>query len=204
MKTKIQFITLLTVLCSISTMSFAQSCSGTDVWSCYYYGTGGYFCGCVSSSSTEALQCSGGQVLACRLNQHCDWECECVDTSDLAFWLSHSHKCNGGGGGHGGWHHWHGGYRLLENEQGEINAMQVYPNPITSLATISFFLEQKENISMKLFDMTGRIIVILADRTFEKGENEIVWNASELNAGIYFLQFQSEERVQTKRLIVVN
>lgn len=201
MKTKILSIPILLMICAFSQTTFAQQCSGTDVWSCYYYSIGGYFCGCVSSSSTEAQQCSNGQVLACRIDQHCDWVCECVDTNDVADWLSHAHKCNGGGM-HGGWHHWHGGYRIGENSNDDKSFSAIYPNPVSSFATISFSLDEKENISVKLLDVTGRVITIIADRVFEEGKNEIVWNASDVNAGIYFLTMEGSDFFKTEKITI--
>jgi hypothetical protein len=50
--------------------------------------------------------------------------------------------------------------------------------------------------------MNGRLVSTLADKVFEEGENEFVWNAEEENVGVYFLQFQSEENLQTEKLIV--
>jgi hypothetical protein len=50
--------------------------------------------------------------------------------------------------------------------------------------------------------MNERLVSTLADKMFEEGENQIAWQADEVNAGIYFLQFQSAENVQTEKLIV--
>jgi hypothetical protein len=50
--------------------------------------------------------------------------------------------------------------------------------------------------------MNGRLIATLADKIFKAGENELVWNSDKVNAGVYFLQFQSAENVQTEKLIV--
>ena len=81
-------------------------------------------------------------------------------------------------------------------------SLSVYPNPFSNSTIISFSLLQSQNISLRVFDMNGRLISILADKIFDAGENEILWNADEVNAGIYFLQLQSSENVQTKKLIL--
>jgi hypothetical protein len=96
------------------------------------------------------------------------------------------------------------GARLSE----EINlnsadfSLITYPNPLSNSATISFSLLQSENISLKIFDLHGRLISTLADNIFEAGENELVWNANEINAGVYFLQLQSKANLQVQKLIV--
>jgi photosystem II stability/assembly factor-like uncharacterized protein len=78
----------------------------------------------------------------------------------------------------------------------------IYPNPFSNSPTISFFLSQSQNVSMKIFDVSGRLITTLADKVFEAGENELVWNAEEANPGIYFLNLESKEFSQTMKLIV--
>jgi len=45
-------------------------------------------------------------------------------------------------------------------------------------------------------------VKILAERIFETGENRIEWNVNEAEAGIYFLQLQSEDNLWTEKLIV--
>jgi hypothetical protein len=88
----------------------------------------------------------------------------------------------------------------LRNEN--ILPLVIYPNPVSNSTTITFSLLQSENVTLKIYDVNGRLISILANKIFEEGENEFVWSVDELNAGIYFLQFQSTENSLTKKLIV--
>lgn len=96
------------------------------------------------------------------------------------------------------------GFRIGENESGMgIEAsLQVYPNPVSISTTISFSLEKSQNVSIRIFDMNGRLVATLADASLEEGEYEIVWNAADVNAGIYFLQAQSQENSVTIKLAV--
>lgn len=78
----------------------------------------------------------------------------------------------------------------------------VTPNPLSTSSTISISLYQSQNISLKIFDEKGRLVSALADKIFEAGVNEIVWDAENVTAGIYFLQLQTNETIQTEKLIV--
>ncbi|HYV92883.1 MAG TPA: T9SS type A sorting domain-containing protein [Chitinophagales bacterium] len=80
----------------------------------------------------------------------------------------------------------------------------IFPNPFSGSTTISFSLEQSQNVSLRIFDMNGRLVTTLADAYFEEGDHEIVWNTENLNPGIYFLRFQSAENSETVRLAVTN
>jgi len=66
---------------------------------------------------------------------------------------------------------------------------------------VSFSLAQRQNVSLKLFDMNGRLILTLADRLFEAGENKLMWNSDDMNAGVYILQLRSSESLMMKKLI---
>jgi len=81
-------------------------------------------------------------------------------------------------------------------------ALNVFPNPVSNSTTISFSLPKSEKISLKIFDVNGRLVTILSEQVFEAGENELVWNADDVCAGIYFFQFQTAENLQTVKLIV--
>jgi hypothetical protein len=82
------------------------------------------------------------------------------------------------------------------------NSILIIPNPISNSTTISFSLSQSQNVSLKIFDVSGRLVSTLTDKIFEAGENEIVWNASDVNTGVYFLQLQSTENIQTEKIII--
>jgi Secretion system C-terminal sorting domain/Beta-propeller repeat len=78
----------------------------------------------------------------------------------------------------------------------------LFPNPFSNSTTISFFLSRSQKVSLRIFDLNGRLVTTLADKIFDAGENELVWNASEMNTGIYFLQLQSTENLKMEKLIV--
>ncbi len=82
------------------------------------------------------------------------------------------------------------------------NMTSIFPNPFSTFITFSFSLSQSENVSLKIFDVNGRLVSTLADKIFDAGENELVWYAGEVNAGVYFLRFQSAKKLQTEKLIV--
>ena len=90
----------------------------------------------------------------------------------------------------------------MDIERVSGNAITVFPNPLSSETAISFTLIQSENVSLKIFDVNGRLIKIITDAVFEEGKHTVAWSAGKVKAGIYFLQMQSEEFVKTEKLIV--
>jgi hypothetical protein len=90
----------------------------------------------------------------------------------------------------------------IAEENYSVEIVNIFPNPFSGSTTISFSLLQSQNISIKIFDVNGRLVAAVADKMFEAGENEIVWNAGEVNAGIYFLRMESASYSENRKLIV--
>ena len=80
--------------------------------------------------------------------------------------------------------------------------LAVSPNPVSSSSVIYFFLKQSEKGSLRIFDVNGRLVITLVDKMFDAGENELVWNAAEVNAGIYFLRMETASYSENRKLIV--
>ena len=78
----------------------------------------------------------------------------------------------------------------------------IYPNPVSTSTTVSFYAGQTKNVSLKIFDISGRLVTTLVDASFEEGDYEIIWHSDDVKAGIYFLQLQSSEYLQMEKLIV--
>lgn len=81
------------------------------------------------------------------------------------------------------------------------NAVSVYPNPVSSLATILFNLEITDNVSISIVDVTGREIKNIPTKNLLSEKNKITIDLSELNNGIYFCKIKSNEKLQTIKLI---
>ena len=76
-------------------------------------------------------------------------------------------------------------------------------NPGSQPAAISFSIDKPEKISVKIFDMTGRLMKKLADKTFEQGEHKLQWDAAGVNAGIYIVQFNVGAYSESKKIAVI-
>lgn len=80
---------------------------------------------------------------------------------------------------------------------------QNYPNPFNPSTNIQFSLPKKELISLKIFDISGRIISDLINSEYNPGTYIVGFNASGLSSGIYFYTLRTESFNETKRMIFV-
>ncbi|RPI04681.1 MAG: T9SS C-terminal target domain-containing protein [Ignavibacteriae bacterium] len=81
--------------------------------------------------------------------------------------------------------------------------LQNYPNPFNPTTTIRFSLAQREQVSLKIFDILGREISTLADGILDAGQYQTTFDASRFASGIYFYRINAGEFTATKRLVLI-
>lgn len=85
----------------------------------------------------------------------------------------------------------------------DLNELKIWPNPSRSITQISFAALKNERISIELYDISGRLVKIVADRYFSEGRHQIALDTDDLKAGIYILRIQSEGLRQTKKIVIL-
>ncbi|MCY7409985.1 MAG: fibronectin type III domain-containing protein [Chitinophagales bacterium] len=90
----------------------------------------------------------------------------------------------------------------LGEESVQQKSLMVYPNPIITTSTISFFLNEKSNINIELLDLTGRKIKTLVDDYLEEGNHQLVFNRKQLEAGIYFLKAKINNETSMMKIVI--
>jgi hypothetical protein len=84
-----------------------------------------------------------------------------------------------------------------------INSLKVYPNPVKYNATISYKIDSKQKVSIKLYDFTGKLTDIIKNETQIEGINKVSFDVSGYSSGIYML-ILSTDNVNIKRKIIIN
>jgi photosystem II stability/assembly factor-like uncharacterized protein len=79
-----------------------------------------------------------------------------------------------------------------------------YPNPFSSLTTISWQLAQSSKVTLKVLDIVGRTVATLVDEQRPQGKYETQFNAAILPKGIYFYQLKAGEFSQTRKMILLD
>jgi hypothetical protein len=94
-----------------------------------------------------------------------------------------------------------------ENDQNNLavadeTAAVLYPNPATSVATIDLDLAKAGTVSIKVIDITGKIIAVIAEGNFEEGMHQFTFDVSPLAKGIYFTRISTPDKLTTIKLMV--
>jgi hypothetical protein len=54
-----------------------------------------------------------------------------------------------------------------------------------------------------VWDVTGRLVERLVDRPHGAGEHFVIWDAGSLPSGIYFYRLETDEWIETRKLILL-
>ena len=86
----------------------------------------------------------------------------------------------------------------------QLKLYQNQPNPVRDQTTFFFDLDYSGKISFEIYSLTkGRIQVLFENKFFLKGKHSIVFDASELPAGIYIYKLTSSVGGMVTRKMVV-
>lgn len=78
----------------------------------------------------------------------------------------------------------------------------IYPNPFSGQATVTFHLNRDENISMRLFDISGKQVSVVADGKYKKGNYRLDLSASGLQGGFYICVISTDSGNFFRKIII--
>ena len=79
-----------------------------------------------------------------------------------------------------------------------------YPNPFNPVTTINYSIADDINdLSIKIYDIRGRLVTSLHNGSMDRGNHQIIWNASESASGVYFIQMKASEHVFNKKIMLI-
>ena len=80
---------------------------------------------------------------------------------------------------------------------------QNYPNPFNPSTQINFNVANRSNVKLTVFDILGREVATLVDKEMMPGKYNVVFDAGDLPAGIYFYKIQAGKYSQTNKMILL-
>ena len=80
--------------------------------------------------------------------------------------------------------------------------LRIAPNPFTSAAAISYSVPQAGNVSLRLYDVAGKLVTTLAQGYTQAGSYTTSVSAAKLASGIYLLKLNCDGNVTTQKLIL--
>jgi hypothetical protein len=82
------------------------------------------------------------------------------------------------------------------------------PNPVSASATVRFSLPEPMGVEVAVFDVSGRVVAVLADGRLEAGEHARVWDGRNLEGrpvspGVYLVRMNAGDFSATRKAVVL-
>lgn len=80
------------------------------------------------------------------------------------------------------------------------------PNPFRGSTSVSFVLPRPGHVDLSVFDVSGRLVSVLADRAFPAESHRVAWDGRALDgtfspAGTYFVRMETGSVRSTRRVV---
>jgi hypothetical protein len=80
---------------------------------------------------------------------------------------------------------------------------QNYPNPFNPTTTIRYSVKELGKVSLRVYDVMGREVMVLVDRVQGPGEYAVAVDGSKLSSGVYFYQLRAGGFLFTRKMMLV-
>jgi hypothetical protein len=84
-------------------------------------------------------------------------------------------------------------YKLFQN----------YPNPFNPSTTFSYQLSAAGYVTLKVYDILGRVVTFLVNEKQYAGMHTVNFNAQNLTSGVYIYQLTTNGKSLTKKMVVL-
>ncbi len=78
---------------------------------------------------------------------------------------------------------------------------ETYPNPFNDAINVNFSLEKSSNISLGIYDMTGRHVKNLIDGYKSSGHYQAHWIPDDISAGVYFIRLDAAQGSKMRKVV---
>jgi hypothetical protein len=98
------------------------------------------------------------------------------------------------------------GIEPISQTASEFRLYNNYPNPFNPVTKIRFDIPSSRTasgVSLKIFDVTGKLLLLQYYGILKSGSYEVSWDASGLSSGVYFYTLNAGEFTATRKMVLV-
>lgn len=87
-------------------------------------------------------------------------------------------------------------------------SIRSYPNPFNPQTTIAYWLSERGPVSLRIYDVKGRLVRTLVNEYKTAGEHTVQWDGwdegrTTASSGVYFVRVDSRGQVQTSKIVLL-
>jgi len=92
---------------------------------------------------------------------------------------------------------------IEEGETIHASTLIPSPNPFTSNLCVSYSLPESMQVSLSVYDISGRLLGELESSIMDAGEHTAIWDAGMLPSGCYVIRMVTEQGVESRNCVLV-
>lgn len=81
--------------------------------------------------------------------------------------------------------------------------LKAFPNPFNPETAISYKLQAKSQVSLKVYNTAGRLVATLVDEIEEAGQHSVTFDGSKLVSGMYFVRMQAGDFKAVQKIVLL-
>ncbi|MDP8228302.1 MAG: T9SS type A sorting domain-containing protein, partial [Candidatus Electryoneaceae bacterium] len=85
----------------------------------------------------------------------------------------------------------------------EFSLSRPYPNPFNGVTTIGYTLPSADNLSIRVYDLSGRSVATLFDGQQNAGHYTTLWNGQSSPTGVYLVKMDASEFKAVQKIILI-
>ena len=89
------------------------------------------------------------------------------------------------------------------NTNTEFGLSAAYPNPFNPSTTVSLTVPSADYVSVKVYNLMGQVVGVLADGMMEANVYSFTWDASNMSSGVYLVKAESSSSVDIQKVMLV-
>ncbi len=91
---------------------------------------------------------------------------------------------------------------LPTNPEG-YSLSQNYPNPFNPETTIRFEIAEEQNVSIKIYDILGKLVATALNKNLEAGSHQVTFDASALSSGTYIYRMTAGSFSESGKMLLL-
>jgi hypothetical protein len=84
----------------------------------------------------------------------------------------------------------------------DFRLLPCYPNPFNAVTVIPFELSSPGKVTLTVYDVLGRKVAVLVNRPMSSGSYRVMWDATDLPSGIYFVRLVADGHKDVRKVIL--
>jgi len=90
---------------------------------------------------------------------------------------------------------------IKPNAGSPLSNLHVFPNPVIDNTTVSFVLANKENVTIRIYDLSGKLVQTFKYNEMASGLHQLQINLSDLRKGTYLVQLISGNKSTSAKIL---